>query len=151
MKHSVNAVMSELVGGNEKVDRDFFRVTFRDGDKLTLQPMSRIIRNGRAWPGVENLDKKPFVKRLKIIDGVERGCADNRNGYAGFMRLFSPDKFSHGGKRSGAGRPIGTGSGKKVIACSVTLSPEEWALIDQKKGKLSRGAFLSLLLHKEKK
>ena len=101
MKHSVNAVMSELVGGNDKVDRDFFRVTFRDGDKLTLQPMSRIIRNGRAWPGVENLDKKPFVKRLKIIDGVERGCADNRNGYAGFMRLFSPDKFSHGVSEAG--------------------------------------------------
>jgi len=56
-------------------------------------------------------------------------------------------KTKHGGARKGAGRPVGSGTGRKAITKSVTMPQLEWALIDAQRGNKSRGAYIA---HKTK-
>jgi hypothetical protein len=40
-------------------------------------------------------------------------------------------KPTHGGKRPNAGRKPGTGSGRKTVSRSVSLTPEQWGKLDR--------------------
>jgi hypothetical protein len=62
------------------------------------------------------------------------------------MTALSKATLTHGGPRKGAGRPKGSGTGRKVISRSVTLTPALWAKLDELRGEKSRGAFLAGLL-----
>jgi hypothetical protein len=55
----------------------------------------------------------------------------------------------HGGKRNGAGRPIGSGVGKSVTTRSVSLSPEMWAMIDKLRGSSTRGSWLTAIVYRQ--
>lgn len=47
-----------------------------------------------------------------------------------------------GGKREGAGRPKGTGTGRKVISKSISMPKEAWEKLDVYKTG-SRGKFIA--------
>ena len=48
-----------------------------------------------------------------------------------------------GGRREGAGRPRGGGTGKTVLTRCVSMLPATWQVIDQMRDTSSRGVFLS--------
>lgn len=52
--------------------------------------------------------------------------------------------MNHGGKRKGAGRPIGSGKGRTVLTSSINLPPALWDKLDRLKGGKSRSSFLAL-------
>ena len=49
------------------------------------------------------------------------------------------------------GRPVGSGSGRRVEARQVTMEGPLWALLDRLKGSGSRGALVARLLRGEEK
>jgi hypothetical protein len=49
---------------------------------------------------------------------------------------------NHGGPRPGAGRPKGSGKGRRVVTRSINLPPETWAEIDRLRGPLSRSKWV---------
>ena len=57
-------------------------------------------------------------------------------------------KSNHGGARAGAGRPKGTGTGRKVKTGSICLTPEQWNKLDGLRGLTSRSKFISALIDK---
>jgi hypothetical protein len=50
---------------------------------------------------------------------------------------------ARGGKRPGAGRPAGSGSGRNVITRSVSMLPESWEQLDHLRGDKSRGEWIA--------
>jgi hypothetical protein len=57
-------------------------------------------------------------------------------------------KNSHGGSRPGAGRPKGSGTGRKVRTGSICLPPAMWNKLDGLRGLVSRSKFISNLIDK---
>jgi hypothetical protein len=55
-------------------------------------------------------------------------------------------KNTWGGPRPGAGRPKGSGKGRKVVTRSINLPPETWAEIDRLRGPLSRSKWIKKLI-----
>ena len=53
---------------------------------------------------------------------------------------------THGGARDGAGRPIGTGKGRKAVTKSVSMLGKDWRKFDRLRGEQSRGAYISAQL-----
>lgn len=51
--------------------------------------------------------------------------------------------MSRGGKREGAGRKPGSGSGRKVVTASISMLPEDWQRLDVLRGEKSRGQWLT--------
>jgi hypothetical protein len=51
-------------------------------------------------------------------------------------------KNTWGGPRHGAGRPKGSGKGRKVVTRSINLAPELWKEIDRLRGDLSRSKWI---------
>ncbi len=49
----------------------------------------------------------------------------------------------HGGARKGAGRPVGTGTGRKAITKSVTMPHSAWDRLDARRGDKTRGAYIA--------
>ena len=58
---------------------------------------------------------------------------------------------THGGKRPGAGRPKGTGTGRKTTTRSVSMPTELWDRIEQARGDTPRGQFIAEILSKHRK
>jgi hypothetical protein len=56
-------------------------------------------------------------------------------------------KNTWGGPRPGAGRPKGSGKGRKVVTRSINLPPETWAEIDRQRGALSRSKWIAETVH----
>jgi len=52
------------------------------------------------------------------------------------------DHRTHGGKRPGAGRKPGKGTGRKAITVSVSLMPDQVEIVDSKRGELTRGKWI---------
>jgi hypothetical protein len=52
-------------------------------------------------------------------------------------------KKTHGGKRKGAGRPLGTGTGILRVTKSVSMRQADWDRLDKKRGDQPRGAFIA--------
>jgi hypothetical protein len=50
---------------------------------------------------------------------------------------------SAGGKRKGAGRPLGSGKGRTVKTSSINLTPALWAKLDDLRGGISRSAWIA--------
>jgi hypothetical protein len=48
-----------------------------------------------------------------------------------------------GGKRAGAGRPIGTTRGRNTVTRSISLPPETWQAIDAARGSAPRGKWIA--------
>lgn len=48
-----------------------------------------------------------------------------------------------GGKREGAGRPPGSGTGRTVTTSSINLPPELWAKLDALRGDSTRSAWIA--------
>ena len=44
-----------------------------------------------------------------------------------------------GGKRPGAGRPLGSGNGRTVEIRSISMPPQTWEKLDELRGATSRG------------
>jgi hypothetical protein len=55
-------------------------------------------------------------------------------------------KNTWGGPRPGAGRPKGSGKGRRVVTRSINLPPEVWAEIDRLRGPLSRSKWIKKLV-----
>jgi hypothetical protein len=55
-------------------------------------------------------------------------------------------KQTWGGPRPGAGRPKGSGKGRRVVTRSINLPPETWAEIDRLRGPLSRSKWIKKLI-----
>ena len=51
--------------------------------------------------------------------------------------------MSHGGKRKGAGRPQGSGEGRKALTKSITLHFDLWQKLDDLRGNESASAYLA--------
>ena len=58
------------------------------------------------------------------------------------------DPNGHGGSRPGAGRPKGSGTGRKVRTGSICLAPSIWNKVDGLRGLVSRSKFISQLIEK---
>ncbi len=56
------------------------------------------------------------------------------------------NQSNHGGARPGAGRPKGTGTGRKVKTGSICMTPERWKKLDGLRGLTSRSKFISNLI-----
>jgi hypothetical protein len=54
-----------------------------------------------------------------------------------------------GGKRKGAGRPKGSGTGRKVKSSSITLLPALWDKLDAIKGDATRSAWIAAKIRRE--
>jgi hypothetical protein len=54
-----------------------------------------------------------------------------------------------GGKRKGAGRPKGSGTGRKVKSSSINLPPELWDRLDALRGELTRSAWIAAKIRRE--
>jgi hypothetical protein len=52
-------------------------------------------------------------------------------------------KNTHGGARKGAGRPVGTGTGRKAITKSVTMLKPAWDRLDEQRKLESRGEYIA--------
>ncbi len=52
-------------------------------------------------------------------------------------------KKKHGGKRPGAGRKSGSGSGRTVQTRSVSMPPETWDRLDILRAEKSRGEWIA--------
>lgn len=52
-------------------------------------------------------------------------------------------KPSRGGKREGAGRKAGSGTGRTVTTSSINLPPELWDKLDALRGELTRSAWIA--------
>lgn len=52
-------------------------------------------------------------------------------------------KAAHGGKRKGAGRPLGTGTGILRVTKSVSMRQPDWDRLDAKRGEQPRGAYIA--------
>jgi hypothetical protein len=50
---------------------------------------------------------------------------------------------NHGGKRKGAGRPPGSGTGRTVKTSSINLPHELWNKLDELRGDKSRSAWVA--------
>jgi hypothetical protein len=50
---------------------------------------------------------------------------------------------THGGARDGAGRPPGTGTGRKAVTKSVSMLGKQWRKLDRLRGEKSRGGYIS--------
>ena len=50
---------------------------------------------------------------------------------------------TRGGKREGAGRPPGSGTGRTVTTSSINLPPELWDKLDALRGELTRSAWIA--------
>ena len=48
-----------------------------------------------------------------------------------------------GGKRPGAGRKLGSGTGRKVRSSSITLLPALWAKLDALRGDQTRSSWIA--------
>lgn len=55
-------------------------------------------------------------------------------------------KITHGGKRNGSGRKLGSGSGRKVSTRSISMMPESWQRIDEDRGSLPRGRYIESII-----
>jgi hypothetical protein len=55
-------------------------------------------------------------------------------------------RHTWGGPRPGAGRPKGSGKGRRVVTRSINLPPEVWAEIDRLRGALSRSKWIKKLV-----
>lgn len=55
-------------------------------------------------------------------------------------------KITHGGKRKGAGRKLGSGTGRKVSTRSISMLHEVWEQIDADRGGLSRGKYIESII-----
>jgi len=62
------------------------------------------------------------------------------------MSSKSLNNPTHGGRRKGAGRPVGKKStnakGRTAVTRSVSMQPESWAKLDWLRGTQSRGKFI---------
>ena len=47
-----------------------------------------------------------------------------------------------GGKRPGAGRPLGSGNGRTVEIRSISMPPQTWEKLDELRGATSRGVWI---------
>jgi hypothetical protein len=52
-------------------------------------------------------------------------------------------KSARGGKREGAGRPPGSGTGRTVTTSSINLTPELWDRLDALREELTRSAWIA--------
>jgi hypothetical protein len=50
------------------------------------------------------------------------------------------------GKRSRAGRPVGSGSGKAAITKSISMLPDDWLVLDKLRGEASRGVLVRAMV-----
>jgi hypothetical protein len=51
--------------------------------------------------------------------------------------------MKRGGKREGAGRPLGSGKGRTVKTSSISLPPVLWDKLDELRGDKSRSAWVA--------
>ena len=58
-------------------------------------------------------------------------------------------KPTRGGKRKGAGRPKGSGTGRKVKSSSITLPTALWAKLDALRGVYTRSAWIADKIRRE--
>ena len=58
---------------------------------------------------------------------------------------------TRGGKREGAGRPLGSGQGRKVVTSSINLTPDLWAKLDDLRGDKSRSAWIAEKIKRARK
>jgi hypothetical protein len=65
------------------------------------------------------------------------------------MEYMTQKKNNHGGPRPGAGRPKGSGKGRKVVTRSINLPPETWAEIDRLRGALSRSKWIQRIIEQK--
>ena len=59
------------------------------------------------------------------------------------VKCYACNNSSRGGKREGAGRPPGTGTGRKVTTSSINLPPALWDKLDSLRGELTRSAWIA--------
>lgn len=59
--------------------------------------------------------------------------------------------MSAGGKRPGAGRKPGTGTGRKTVTASISMAPEVWHKADTLRGPQSRSAWIASKIKASKK
>ena len=53
-----------------------------------------------------------------------------------------------GGRREGAGRPKGSGTGPTTESKGISMPPKTWQLIDEMRGSSSRGVFISVAIYR---
>lgn len=51
--------------------------------------------------------------------------------------------MNRGGKRKGAGRKPGSGKGRTVETCSISMPPELWEKADALRGEKSRSSWIA--------
>jgi hypothetical protein len=53
---------------------------------------------------------------------------------------------ARGGRRSGAGRPVGSGTGRVAISKSISMMSADWKVLDELRGSGARGSFVRALV-----
>lgn len=135
-------VISQI--GYTKNDVLFWRVSERTGNKLRLTRLlpSTTVK-GNPIPGDPDPHSKPISRKVIQMYGAEFLAPVIIGGYAaGLAPWGNPVKrMGRGGKRIGAGRKKGTGKGRASVSKSITLTTEEWALIQQLSGSTGISEF----------
>ncbi len=144
-KYGQGAVLVEPIGENPR-DANHYRITKRQGDWAVLKKLETIW-DGYKWKaGAPDATVKTFRRKLRRSDGWESGFSvvHREMNYVGWARV--PER--RGGKRRGSGRPKGTVKGRHALSISVSMSKNEWALIDKNRGEIPRGKYLAKI-HQE--
>ena len=96
-------------------------------------------QEGAVAREVERALRDPI--RTMLAQLKQARSAEARLGY----RLIMP----HGGARRGAGRPRGSGNGPTVEIRSISMVHEVWVRLDQMRGSVSRGVWISTRVNRD--
>lgn len=108
---------------------------------MTKEKIKKQIENGSSF-SVDGRPVKIFQDRLVIEINMGRGKAYANLSNEDFANL-KHQSMKHGGPRKGAGRPKGSGTGRKGKVSSINLLPELWSKIDEARGNESRSKWIS--------
>ena len=144
-KYGRGAILVEPLGENPR-DAIHYQITERQGDWAILKKLETVWDGYKWGAGAPDVTSKTFRRKLRRSEGWESGFAivHPEINYVGWARV--PER--RGGKRRGSGRPKGTVKGRHALSVSVSMSANEWALIDKNRGGMPRGKYLAKI-HQE--
>lgn len=140
--------------GTHPNDKIFWRITERTGDRIRLCPTKRAFTlKGNLIPGEIDPNEKPITRRIKHIYGGELVGPVIMHGTVLGLTPWQPRKLNvgRGGKRIGAGRKKGSGTGRNSFTKGITLTADEWLQIECLRGSSGISETIRSLIFDNKK
>lgn len=152
-KYPQGAIAYSQIGPTNH-DRIFYRISKRIGERIVLSPLKPAFTlKGNLVPGEIDPHAKPLRRKITRPYGNELLAPVVVGHFVagikpwGYPRPLMP----RGGKRVGAGRKKGSGTGRNVVSKSVSLTQEEWREIEKIKGSEGISEFFRKRIFGQKK